>query len=89
MNANTRRVVKQMFTEDYVFVDAYETEDDHDINIRSIAEALMADNVRVKKLQLNVPLSIGDAQALRDALHVIRASKNSFLCMWMSIALRQ
>jgi hypothetical protein len=72
-NENTLDVVEQMFTEDEVTLDEdgdYSEHDGGDINVRSIAEALMAENVRVKKITINVELSIEDAQALRDAFQV-------------------
>jgi hypothetical protein len=63
--ANTRAVVNQMFTEDEVTLDVH-----CKVDMQLVAEALMAEKVRVKKLTFNGQLSIGDAQALRDALQV-------------------
>jgi hypothetical protein len=65
MNANTRAVVDRMFTDEKVALNVWVNDDIH-----SIAEALMADNVRVKQLTLSVPVSIEDAEKLRDALSV-------------------
>jgi hypothetical protein len=59
-------------------------------------EALMADNVRIKKLQLCVSLSIEDAETLRDALQVNAAVEdlglgninvNSFVVLAQGVAM--
>jgi Ran GTPase-activating protein (RanGAP) involved in mRNA processing and transport len=68
-NYYTLNLVHLMFVEDEVAVDEDEVEYS-EISIRLIADALMAKNVRVKKLDLRLPLSIEDAHALRDALSV-------------------
>jgi hypothetical protein len=67
MNANTRtrEVVDRMFTEDEVAINVFVIDD-----IRSIAEALMRENVRVKSLTIGLLRSIGDAETLRDAFQV-------------------
>jgi hypothetical protein len=76
-NALTRAVVNQMFTEDEVTVGEIRHVA---VDMHRVAQALMADTVRVKKLrllsigyaQVQFPLylSSGDAETLRDAFQV-------------------
>jgi hypothetical protein len=76
MNANTRRVVDRISTQEEVPVNVWVNEEHYDISIRTVPEALMADNVRVKRLWLSMPLSIEDAETLRDALQVNTSVKH-------------
>jgi Ran GTPase-activating protein (RanGAP) involved in mRNA processing and transport len=58
-------VANRMSTDEKVIV-----RPNQQVDMHHVSAALMADNVCVKKLSLRVSLSIGDADTLRDALHV-------------------
>jgi hypothetical protein len=67
MNNETRAVVNRMFTEDELSIHPW---DDGAVDMQRVADALMVENVRVKKLTLCCLVDIEDAEALRDALQV-------------------
>jgi Ran GTPase-activating protein (RanGAP) involved in mRNA processing and transport len=62
--SRTRIVVDRMFTDEEVIVILDE------VDMPRVVQALMAENVRVKKLTLIMLRSIGDAETLRDAFQV-------------------
>jgi hypothetical protein len=87
MNYETRTVVAQMFRQDEVtihksqmFIQDEVVTTHRVVDMQRVAEALMAENVRVKKLHLWDIFAIEDAEAIRDALQVNQTVKE--LCLW-------